>query len=91
MATLTTDKGKTYSIHYVVCPTFDGSCVIRMNDDRILSEIAPEFDGIHHMSYKNDDIGIDTEYNGYTELMGIFRGITDRVVQISLRKPNGGE
>ena len=91
MATLKTDKDKTYTIDYVVCPTYDGSCVIRMNDNRILSEIAVEFEGIHHMEYQNTDLGIDTEYNGYTVLMSIFRGINDSVVQISLRKPSGGD
>lgn len=78
---------KTYDVEYVTV-AYDGSLIIRMRDERRLSEIAPEFENVEHMEYKNDYVGVDTEYNGYTMLASIFRDTFDTgIVQISLKKP----
>ena len=91
MSVLRTDKGKTYQVEVVVCPSYDGSCVIRLRDDRLLSEIAPEFEGIQRMEYDDEDVGGSYVFEGYSVLYMIMRGIRDGIVQISLRKPTGGD
>lgn len=87
MSVLRTDRGKTYDVEVVVCPTYDGSCVIRLRDERLLSEIAPEFEGVQHMEYEDADVGGSYVYDGYSVLYLIMRGVRDRIVQITLRKP----
>lgn len=89
MLILTTDKGKTYEVS-VVAPVFDGSVTIMMIDKRPLSIIAPEFERIEHMEYYSDD-QFQKEYNGYSVLVSIIRTDINNMVQIGVKKPNGGD
>ena len=89
MYLLKTDKDKEYEVS-IVSPVFDGSLTIMLVDERTLSEIAPEFEGIHHMEYF-DGTEQKAEYNGYTVLASILRTNINNMVQILLRKPTGGD
>ena len=85
MYLLKTDKGKSYDVS-VVAPVFDGSVTIMMNDERPLSEIAQEFEGISHIEYYEGSELI-AEYDGYSVLTAILRTDINNMVQISIRKP----
>ena len=86
MATLTTDKGKTYEITFIVDPAFDGSCVIRLDHNGPLADVAQDFEGINH--FEVDDDGSISSHDGYSALYSICKGAPfDNNIQISLRKP----
>ena len=70
--TITTDKGKTYEVGYAWAPLMDGSCFIAMQDARMLSEIAAEFEGLESIHYVDTDTG-EYDFTGYTVLTGISR------------------
>ena len=92
MLRLETDKGKTYD-NCTVANAFDGSVVIRISDDRLLSAIAPEFEGINHMTYTvtESEIPYQKNYDGYSVLSAILRTDIDGKIQISVKKPTGGD
>ena len=89
MLKLETDKGLTYE-GCTVASAFDGSVVIMLHDERVLSVIAPEFEGVSHMIYTDTEreTPLQKEYDGYSVLWSILR-IDPVNAQISLRKPGG--
>lgn len=72
MRTITTNTGKTYPVDYAWAPLMDGSCSIAMQDARMLSEIAAEFEGLESIHYVDTDTG-EYDFTGYTALTGISR------------------
>lgn len=88
MLKLETDKGLSYE-NCVVSKAFDGSVVIRLNDKRLISDIAPEFEGINQMIYTDTEreTPYQKTYNGYSVLFSILRTDYEGNVQISVVKP----
>ena len=67
MRAITTDRGEAYEVDYAWAPLSDGSCLITMQDDRRLSVIASEFDGLQRIHYTDDDAG-EYDWEGYSRL-----------------------
>lgn len=87
MEILRTDKEKTYRIDFVA-KSFNGNVTLAMSDNRLVSEIAPEFEGIEHMEYEDEDTGETGEFNGYSVLVSIIRTDFHDKLQISMKRPN---
>lgn len=62
--------------------------VIELADDRSLSEICADFDGVQ-MIKRTDNIRpeIVTSYEGYTQLVRAERNLNAGTVRLTLRKP----
>lgn len=85
MKTITTNHGKEFAIVYAYAPMYDGCCVIELlNDDRPLSEIATDFDGLEWID-KHDPFFVDERYEGYKSLKSIQK-IPNGHVNIRLDK-----
>ena len=86
MRTITTSKGKTYPVAYAWAPLWNGNCGIALVDDpRLLSEIAAEFEGLTNVHLHDpDDSTPERDFEGYTKLIQIQRA--DDAVQIVLSK-----
>lgn len=72
MIRITTNKGKSYECDYAYAPTYDGGCMIQMDDPRPLSVIAQEFDGLESI-HAVDPLAGEMDFNGYNTLTGIYR------------------
>lgn len=83
MRRIDTSKGKTYEVDYAWAPLYDGTCGIGLRDNRPLSQIAEEFDGLTHIHYSDPKTGEDN-FDGYNELVLIER--TGDNVQMKLAK-----
>lgn len=69
--TITTSRNKTYDAVYVDGPTrMSGTVMARIYDNRPLSEIAPEFEGLESFERQDPNQGAK-EWTGYTVLAGI--------------------
>lgn len=90
MLRLETDKGNTYD-GCVVSKGYDGTVSIMLPDDRLISIIAPEFEGINYMKYivTESETPYEKEYIGYSVLSSIIRLDISGQVQISVKKPGG--
>ena len=84
MRTITTRTGTTEVI-FAWSPTFDGKCMIQLHDDRRLSEIAADYDGLDSITYTDEDAEQVYEWEGYSVLDGIVTA-SPGVVQITLRR-----
>lgn len=87
MQILRTDKEKTYRIDFIA-KSFNGNATLAMSDNRLVSVIAPEFEGIEHMEYEDEDTGETGEFNGYSVLVSIIRTDFHGKLQISMKRPN---
>lgn len=82
---LITSKGNEYDVLFVDGPTIISSHVmLKLQDDRLLSTIAAEFEGCETMSRYSEDQGNKT-FEGYTAVMSIARQ-ADGAVLIALGK-----
>lgn len=86
MQILRTDKEKTYRIDFIA-KSFNGNVTLAMSDSRLVSVIAPEFEGIEHMEYEDEDTGETGEFNGYSMLVSIIRTDFHNMLQIMVKKP----
>lgn len=86
MITITTSKGKTYPVAYAWAPLWNGNCGIALaHDDRLLSEIAAEFEGLTTIHLHDPDGNpAEIDFDGYTELIQIQRSAD--AVQMTLAK-----
>lgn len=73
MQTVTTSKGKTYKTLFA-SDTIDGARFLMQIEEekRLLSEIAPEFEGIESVHIHDEDIG-DKDFGAYPVLIGLER------------------
>lgn len=72
---ITTSKGKTLDANWAFGPTStSGSLMIEIPDNRLLSEIAADFEGNSRIE-KTDETkpGVIEIYEGFTELAAIQR------------------
>lgn len=72
MRQITTSKGKTYEVDYAWGPLYDGSCGISIEDNRKLSVIADEFEGLTTIHLVDTDTG-EYDFIGYDVLTEISR------------------
>ena len=82
MRTITTKKG-THEVRFAHAPTFDGKCMIRMDDNRRIPAIAEEFDGLESIRYADNEAGLSCEWTDYSRVDGIIT-VSPGVVQITL-------
>ena len=82
-----TDNGKTFDAHYAWGPVSrTGDLMIEIpGDDRTISEIASDFEGIQTF-YRVDEHEGDMTFEGYTDLISISRDRMSGSVRIALRK-----
>lgn len=72
---ITTSKGKTLDVNWAFGPTSEsGSLMIELTDNRLLSEIAADFEGNSRIE-KTDETkpGVTEVYEGFTKLAAIQR------------------
>ena len=88
--TVTTSKGKTFTIDWMWGPVgINEDLMLQMNDDRPISDIASDFEGIDHFHRESEDEG-NMDFDGYTVLTSILRPNYFRdpdSIQITLSKP----
>lgn len=87
--TVKTSKDKTFDVNWMWGPVGDDDeLMLELVDDRLLSEIAADFEGVEKFERFSEAEG-DLVYEGYTELKSIFRSYTrtGSTVSISLVKP----
>lgn len=87
--TLKTSKGKEFRINWMWGPLGDDESVdLELEDDRLLSELAKDFEGVEKYERFSEEEG-DMIFEGYTELLSITRKYTrtSSKVQISIVKP----
>lgn len=72
---ITTSKGKTLDVNWAFGPTGEsGSLMIELTDNRLLSEIAADFEGSSRIEKKDETKpGVTEVYEGFTELAAIQR------------------
>lgn len=78
---LKTSKGNEYEAVLCYAPTYDDGCMIEIRDSRLLSEIAPEFEGLDWVEINELK---PTKYYNYKELKLLSKA--EDVVQIKLYK-----
>ena len=85
--TITTDKWKTFDVNFAWGPVrWNGAQRLMIelaNDDRPLSEICADFDGVQTIERKDKDEG-DKTYTGYTDLVSAARDRIRGTVTLSL-------
>ena len=72
---ITTSKGKTLNVNWAFGPTSESeSLMIELTDNRLLSEIAVDFEGNSKIK-KTDETkpGVTEIYDGFTKLAAIQR------------------
>ena len=70
--TVTTSRGKTFTVDWMWGPTFDGDLRLEYEDDRLLSEIAADFEGCERFHRESETEG-NMDFAGYTRLRSIIR------------------
>ena len=81
-----TSKGHTYRADWIGGPTsIREEIFCEIEDERALHEIAMEFDGAEITAVGKG--GVETVYNGYTELARISKEAGTKIVQIAMRRP----
>lgn len=85
---ITTNKGKTFDVNWAFGPTSaSGSLMIELADNRLLSEIAADFEGNSKIEKTNETKpGVTEVYEGFTELTIIQRNKNGSVL-VKLEKP----
>lgn len=80
---LKTNNGNTYAVHWAAVAS-TGHLLFQMNDERLLSVIAPEFEGLEWLKREDEDEG-NKLFEGFTVLDSIKR-VEPGVVLLSLAK-----
>lgn len=85
---ITTNKGNTYSAVYIGEMLRDGlRLLIDLNDERPLSEIAAEFEGLETITQTHElKPGIVTTYTGFTNLLEVHKNKAAGTVRVTLEK-----
>lgn len=87
--TITTSNGKTAEIELICFSSRDGrKLLIELEDERPLSEIAADFEGLESIKAENERArGSAYEvYKGYTLLTGVQRIEANGLARITLEK-----
>lgn len=87
-ATMLDLGGKSYEVEFIGTVGTSGQIVIELVDERNLSDIAADFEGIAKISRTDTQRPeIVTTYTGYTELIEIRRNQSNENVRLTLKKP----
>lgn len=88
MIKLTTDKGKTLDVNYVLNPRGDQeSLIISLADDRAISVIAAELEGCASIKCVDENSPRRTDlYDGFTKLKSI-QELSTGSVRVVLAQP----
>lgn len=85
---LTTSKGKTFDINYIWPTMRNGEkLMIELEDDRPMTQIADDFDGIEVFE-KTDKKkpGVKEVFTGFTRLVNMSRENYEGVIRLTLEK-----
>ena len=82
--TLKTSRGNTYEIQWADIASKSGFLFVQMEDERKLSEIAVEFEGLEWLKREDANQG-DKLFEGYSSLK-IIRQVEPGVVILTLEK-----
>lgn len=89
---VTTSNGKMFEVDWMWGPVgINEDLMLQMKDDRELSDIALDFQGVEHFHRESENEG-NMDWYGYTVLKSIVRPNYERhpeLVQITLCKPLG--
>lgn len=88
--TLTTSKGKTFSINWAWAPVglFQNQLMINLEDPRGIVEIAEDFTGCEYFDRKSELEG-DKHWDAYTELVGVTRDeLRNDMITVTLKEPS---
>lgn len=84
--TLTTDKGKTFDIHWAWAPAgADGDLMLEYEDERDLAAIVADFDGVAHF-HRASELEGDMDFDGFTRIKAVVRDFRRGTVQLTLAK-----
>ena len=72
-------NGNTFDVHWIDRVS-SGNVLLEMTDDRLLSLIAADFEGVDTIEEKKTG----RKFEGYTSLIRICRPSSDSTVQITL-------
>lgn len=90
MRQLTTDNG-TYEADFAWATDQDTLLIqVKIPPEKRLSEIAQEFDGLQHINYINEDVGIPYNWDGFSDLDMIQR-LQGGSIQMRLKNLKMGE
>ena len=81
---LTTSKGHEYTVDWIDTVANDAEVFLQMAEERKLSDIAPEFDGLDWLKREDANQG-DKLFEGYSLLRSIKR-VEPGIVILSLEK-----
>lgn len=79
-----TSRGKELDVDFAVLSNATGRLIIRLEDERSISEIASDFDGLSDIEVERDNARIP--YDGPFTLTGIDRFRSDGKVTITMKK-----
>lgn len=86
--TITTSREKTFDVDWAWGPVGErGQLMIQYADERLLSEIAKDFEGLESISRKDENEG-NAMYTGYSRLVSIVRH--GEKVQLALEREANG-
>lgn len=72
MQTMTTSKGLSYRTLWASDAMTTRFAGLIVDDDRLLSEIAPEFEGLESIHVEDDDLG-GKDFGAFPDLISIER------------------
>lgn len=85
---ITTSTGKTFDILFISSGVYmGGRAMIELADERALSEVASDFEGVDTIT-KTDELlpGVSEVYSGYTRLISVQRNAETGTVRLMLEK-----
>lgn len=85
---ITLSNGKVFEVEFVGTLLRDGKrVVIEMVDDRALSQIAPDFEGVETITKTNSkNLTVKEVYEGFTQLVEIHRNTAAGTVRLTLER-----
>lgn len=86
--TITTNSGKTFDINWMwATDRFGNRLMIELKDDRALSEIAADFEGVQTIT-KTDSKAPNVKeiYEGFTKLVSLSKENFDGVIRLTLER-----
>lgn len=88
---ITLNSGKTFDVNWIGASSrYGDKMMIELNDDRKISQIAADFEGVETIT-KTDKAkpNVKEVYEGYTLLASISRENADGVIRLTLEKGRG--
>ena len=85
---ITTNSGRMFDVSWIGATNrFGNKLMIELKDDRALSEVASDFEGVE-LIVKEDERhpGVKEVYEGFTHLVSMSKENADGVIRLTLEK-----